>query len=127
MALKFLVVDDSEELASLMAEIVAASFAKADIRIAKDNHQALAILSSFDPNLITTDINHPGQSGYELLTLLRSRPETAFVPVVSLSATAGSAEAELAQYRHGFDAVLPKPWQTEQVIGAISRLLRVGR
>src|SRR5260221_2275857 len=124
MALKFLVVDDDDLLASLTAQVIQKSFPGSDVRAAHTNDHAFEILTSFIPHLVATDINHPGESGFELPTRLRSDPKTAFIPVVAVSGSS-TDQQQLAQYKHGFDAVVPKPWQTERLITTIARLLRV--
>jgi len=125
MTYKFLVIDDEEITSSLTAEVIRHSISGSEVLTAKTNEQALQVLSGFVPNLITTDINHPGGNGFEFLSRLRSDPKTAFVPVIAISGSGGSEQQELAQYRHGFDAVIPKPWQPGQLISAITRLLRL--
>jgi CheY-like chemotaxis protein len=125
MALRFLVVDDEDPLASLTAQVIQKSFAGSEVRTARTNEQAFHILTSFAPHLVTTDINHPGGSGFELLTRLRSDPKTAFIPVIAVSGSSSTDQQQLAQYKHGFDAVFPKPWQTKQLLTTIARLLRL--
>jgi DNA-binding response OmpR family regulator len=124
MALNFLVLDDEEPIADLIAHIIRKSFSGSQVYTAPTNEEAFKVLQTISPSLITTDINHPGGSGIDFLSRLRSRTETAFVPVIAISGIA-SENQQLAYYKHGFDAVFPKPWQTEELSAAISRLLRL--
>lgn len=124
MALKFLVLDDDENIRSLMTEIIQKSIAGSHVYAAQTNQEAFRILASIVPNLITTDINHPGGDGFDFLTKLRNGPKTASIPVIAISGQAKDHQ-QLAYYKHGFDAVVPKPWQTEELIAAIMRLLRL--
>jgi len=124
MALKFLVLDDEDSIASLTAQVIQRSFAGSEVYAVHTNEEAFRILASITPNLITTDIYHPGGDGFDFLTRLRGGPKTAFVPVIAISGNARDNQ-QLAYYKHGFDAVFPKPWQTEELIAAIARLLRL--
>jgi len=124
MALKILVLDDEELIVSVITHTIQKSIAESQVYTAQTNEEAFRILASITPNLITTDIYHPGGDGFDFLTRLRSQPRTAFIPVIAISGNAKDNQ-QLAYYKHGFDAVLPKPWQTEELIAAITRLLRL--
>jgi CheY-like chemotaxis protein len=124
MDLKFLVLDDEENIASAIARIIEHSIAGSQVYTAKTNEEALRIVASITPTLVTTDIYHPGGDGFEFLTRLRSEPKTAFIPVIAISGNARDSQ-QLEYYKHGFDAVVPKPFQTEELIIAITRLLRL--
>jgi CheY-like chemotaxis protein len=124
MALKFLVLDDDENTISLTTQVIEKAIAGSQVYAARTNEEAFRILASITPNLITTDIIHPGGDGFNFLTRLRSVPKTAFIPVIAISGNS-SDNQQLAYYKHGFDAVVPKPWQTQELIAAITRLLRL--
>jgi CheY-like chemotaxis protein len=124
MALKFLLLDDDEILLSLMTQIIQKSIPGSQVYTAQTNREAFRILASITPNLITTDINHPGDNGLAFLTQLRSETKTAFIPLVAISGSA-TDDRQLAYYKLGFDAVFLKPWKTEELIATITRLLRL--
>jgi CheY-like chemotaxis protein len=44
--------------------------------------EALQILARIHPSLIVTDMNMPTMSGRELITALKSKPETARIPII---------------------------------------------
>ena len=48
--------------------------------------RALTLARQEHPNLILLDLKLPGMDGYEVLQRLKSMPETAEIPVVSLRA-----------------------------------------
>lgn len=120
----FLVLDDDENTSSLIGYIIQKSIEGSQVYAARTNDEAFRILASNTPNLITTDIYHPGDDGFEFLTRLRGAPQTAFIPVIAVTGNANENQ-QLAYYRHGFDAVVPKPFQTEELIAVITRLLRL--
>jgi CheY-like chemotaxis protein len=65
------------------------------VQSATNGAEALDILSRIQPDLIFTDMQMPKMSGSELITALKSKPETARVPIIIVAARAsGFAESE---------------------------------
>ncbi len=124
MSLQFLVVDDEPVIREALASIIEHSIKGAEVQTAGTNEEAFRILVSTAPSLITSDIYRPGGDGFEFLTKLRSQSKNSFIPVIAISGQSND-EQQLAYYRHGFDAVVPKPFQTEDLITVINRLLRL--
>jgi CheY-like chemotaxis protein len=120
--LRFLVVDDEECLTSALRRWFEKTFPGAEVRAAPSTPEALRILDSYDPTMITTDYFHPGGNGVELLQHLRLDPRTRHIPVVLLSAT---DRFELDHFRAGFNAVLFKPFQLTDLLEVVTRLLNV--
>ncbi len=57
--------------------------------------EALEILNRMQPDLIVTDLQMSKMSGQELIAAVRSKPETAQIPIIIIaSRTSGSKEAE---------------------------------
>jgi CheY-like chemotaxis protein len=52
------------------------------VESASNGVEALDILTWMQPNLIVTDLQMPKMSGGELITALKSKPETAGVPII---------------------------------------------
>src|SRR6185503_1202602 len=72
---KILIVDDDVAIRTSLAEAV--SEWAAEVRIAADSTEALARVAERAPDLVLSDIRMPGESGVELLQLLRERaPDT---------------------------------------------------
>ena len=56
--------------------------------------EALEILNHTLPNLIITDLQMPKMTGHELIAVLKSKPETAKIPIIIIaSRAAGVAES----------------------------------
>jgi CheY-like chemotaxis protein len=75
-----LVVDDS----MLIRYTVCRFLEERGFRVESATHgvEALEILSRVRPDLIFTDIQMPKMSGTELITALKSKPETAGIPII---------------------------------------------
>ncbi|MFC7396327.1 chemotaxis protein CheW [Chelatococcus sp. GCM10030263] len=91
-----LLVDDSEFFRSMLAPLLRASGYR--VLVAESAEQALAMLAS--PRLIdvvVTDIEMPGKSGFDLVENLRSDSRTASMPVIALSSYASPPVVERAR------------------------------
>src|SRR5579863_5520989 len=65
------------------------------VESATNGAEALEVLERVKPDLIFTDMQMPKMSGSELITALKSKPETAAVPIIIVAGRAsGFAEAE---------------------------------
>jgi CheY-like chemotaxis protein len=81
---KVLLIDDSE----MTLELAAATLAEAgfDVRTSASLGDFDTALGEWRPDVVLTDVRMPGMSGVELCRFLKSRYETAHVPVVLFSA-----------------------------------------
>ena len=81
---KVLLVDDEDSLRKVMKELL-----ERDgyiVSEARDGAQALNEIDRVGPDIIVLDLNLPGLDGYGVLSHLRSRPATAAIPVIVLTA-----------------------------------------
>jgi CheY-like chemotaxis protein len=76
-----LLIDDDTELLTTMTAILTRSGYK--VRTAKDGFSALCEMRDGVPDVILSDLNMPGMSGFELLSVVRRRFPT--VPVIATS------------------------------------------
>lgn len=80
--------------------------AGAEVEIAPDGHEALAVLEQFCPDLVLTDILMPNMDGIELTSRLRREGYTSRIIGITAS-TAGNETQQLLE--SGADRVLAKP------------------
>lgn len=92
---KVLLIDDSELSLELACEALAGC--GFEVRTSTGLNDFGAALGQWRPDLILTDVKMPGMSGVELCRFLKSRYETAHVPVVLFSALPASELAALAR------------------------------
>jgi CheY-like chemotaxis protein len=65
------------------------------VESATNGVEALEVLDRFKPELIFTDMQMPKMTGSELITALKSKPETAQVPIIVVAGRAsGFVESE---------------------------------
>jgi CheY-like chemotaxis protein len=58
------------------------------VESATNGAEALEVLKRVQPDLIVTDMQMPKMSGSELITAIKSRPETAAVPIIIVAGRA---------------------------------------
>ena len=81
---KILLVDDSEITLHLATSVL--ERAGYEVRSTADIQTLGTVLGGWHPDVILTDVNMPGVSGVDLCRLLKSKYETAHVPVFLFSA-----------------------------------------
>ena len=91
-----------------------------EVTEAADGVAALAEVEQSPPDLLVTDFMMPRMNGAELVERLNASPETASIPVLLISSSAGATE------RVTFDEFLRKPFAPDTVL-AVSRRLLDGR
>jgi CheY-like chemotaxis protein len=55
------------------------------VEVAANGREALELAAQNTPGLIITDMQMPAMSGGELITALKSKPQTAMIPIVILT------------------------------------------
>ena len=74
------------------------------------------------PDIIIMDINLPGISGLEALSILRRSPETTAIPIIALTAAASERDRQRG-IEAGFFRYLTKPVKLDELISALETLL----
>lgn len=91
---------------------------------AKSGQEALE-LATKGPSLITLDVNLPDLLGYEVCRMLKSKPQTACIPVLGISAEFRSSTDKVRGLESGADGYLSGPVDPEELIANIRLLLRL--
>ena len=95
------------------------------VESAANGEEALEVLSRVQPALIVTDMQMPKMSGGELITALKSKPETAAMPIIIVASRASGFDksekrANFAIYKDvDIDAQLGKA--LDAIMGKASR------
>jgi len=88
---RVLVVDDDPDKLSLLE--MALTMAGYEVRTARDGEEGFAQMSSFQPDLVVSDVMMPRMNGYDLARRIRENPQTKFIPII-LQTAAGLRAAD---------------------------------
>ena len=118
---RILVIDDDEKLRRMVCrtlrrgghEVIEAEDGVAGLRVFKTDH----------PEIVVTDIVMPGKEGIE--TICDLRRESPSLPILAMSGGRASSD----DYLHfasllGADAILAKPFRSEDLLHEVDKLLR---
>lgn len=93
---------------------------------AENGESALRILSSVKPSVILLDVMMPDMDGYHLCSLLQENPDTAWIPVIFISALGEEQDRARAFAVGGVD-YLVKPVQRQTVRELVETHQHTGR
>lgn len=119
-----LLADDYPDAVDVLALFLrGAGFA---VLTSNDGASALAEATRQRPDLIVMDLEMPVLSGYEVAARLREQAETRHIPLIAATGYSNPRQLEDA-VRAGFDAVIVKPCDPDELVAQIRRLLELRR
>ncbi len=120
--IRVLALDDDADSVDIVKRILAAR--GAEVRMAHSVGEAMAILRTFTPDVILSDIGMPHQDGYDFIRQLREHPFFAGIPAVALTALARS-EDRTRVLNAGFQSHVSKPLAGAEVVAVVRSLGRL--
>ncbi|MDZ8092317.1 MAG: response regulator [Nostoc sp. DedQUE05] len=87
----------------------------------------LEAIVNFQPDLIILDVQLPDISGFEVCRQIKANPETAFIPVLHLSASFVQSQDKAEGLDSGADAYLVQPVEPIELLATLRSLLRIRR
>lgn len=115
---RILVVDDDAVTREALAEVLQDE--GYEVALAADGLEAVAMLSTYQPDMVLTDLQMPGLNGMNVLTHVKNVYPT--TPVIIFTAHA-TLDAEREARRQGAQDFLQKPLDFDDVLVRIARAL----
>ena len=117
---RVLVIDDDDELTSLLAEFLG----RYGISVSAASNPAVGLRSmkSNPPDLLVLDVMLPGMDGFAVCRKIR---ESSQVPIIMLTAR-GDLTDRVLGLELGADDYLPKPFEPRELVARIQAVLRRG-
>lgn len=115
-----LIVDDEENI----REIIKASFSdRYQVKEAANGVEALVLINEQPPDLMILDWMMPTLNGTSVIERLKKNPDTAFIPILMLTAK-GAVNDLVTGLHHGADDFIKKPFDLKELAARIEAMLR---
>lgn len=111
--------DDADIVALVRLRLERAGY---EVVTACDGLQAMAAVDERVPDLAVIDVMMPRMDGHEVVRALRSRPDTARLPVIVLTAAVHDRVAD-ASADAGVDVHMRKPFSPRELVARADELL----
>ena len=92
---------------------------------AASGEEALDVLREEAPHVVLLDIMMPGMDGYEVCRRIREHPETAYLPIVMI--TASDTQEKVRAIEAGADDFVTKPFDQAELLARVKSLVRIKR
>ena len=119
-----LVVDDEQDIAGLIKHTLEKG-GELEVELVATGDAALKAVNERTPDLIVLDLNLPVLSGLEVCRILRSRPATARVPIIMLTARTSESD-RVTGLDVGADDYITKPFSLRELAARVRAVLRRG-
>lgn len=93
-----------------------------EVEVAENGELAMEAIERSHPNLILLDLMLPKFNGFEVLEILKSKPETSSIPIVVLTAKAEEKDRQRA-LGLGADAYMTKPFRPQELWDVLKEFL----
>ena len=118
---QILVVDDSKSIRERLEGILSPEYR---VETADSGEMALAILTTFKPDLLLLDVEMPGMNGIELCRRIRKDASLGFVKVIMISSLV-KLDERLKGYQAGVDDYLGKPFKKEELLAKVKVFVKL--
>ncbi|HEX9875117.1 MAG TPA: Hpt domain-containing protein [Gammaproteobacteria bacterium] len=115
-----LVVDDSITMRRVTQRLLERRGIK--VLTARDGMDAVTVLQDHEPDIILLDIEMPRMDGYQFATHVRNDPKARDIPIIMITSRSGEKHRARA-IEIGVNDYLSKPYQEDQLVGAVGALL----
>jgi len=92
---------------------------------ATSGEEALDVLTTERPHLVLLDVLMPGLDGHEVCRRIRANPDTAYLPVVMV--TASESQEKIRAIESGADDFVTKPFDQAELLARVRSLVRIKR
>jgi DNA-binding response OmpR family regulator len=120
--MRVLVVEDEPDVAALIKMTLERGGDLA-VDVAMSGEDALKDVAHQRPDLVVLDLNLPVLDGLEVCRILRTRPNSANVPIIMLTARSGESD-RVRGLEMGADDYITKPFSPRELVARVRAALR---
>ncbi len=116
---KLLIVEDNPDVIIYIQSFLSKQY---DIQLANNGEAGIQRAIEVIPDIIISDVMMPKKDGFELVTALKQDERTSHIPIILLTAKA-TQQDKLVGLKFGADAYLMKPFDKEELLIRLEKLL----
>lgn len=120
---RLLIIEDNPDVQHYLQTILENHY---KITLAPDGKQGIDTALEMIPDIVITDVMMPEKDGFQVCDELKSNERTNHIPIVMLTAKA-DADSRIEGLRTGADAYLAKPFNKEELLIRLKKLLQLRR
>lgn len=117
---KIFVVDDQEEILSLLKDFLTGH--GFNVTTSKEPKTVVNRIKSLQPDLILLDLLMPALGGFDICEILNSDPQTRGIPIIVMSGLNDLVDIKKA-YKLGIVGYLAKPFALEELLREVNKCL----
>ncbi|MEZ4955447.1 MAG: two-component regulator propeller domain-containing protein [Saprospiraceae bacterium] len=114
-----LLIEDNPDVVAYLATCLQDQYS---LLVGKDGQEGVEIAFNNIPDIIITDVMMPHKDGFEVSQILKNDQRTSHIPIIMLTAKADMG-SKLEGLEKGVDAYLSKPFNKEELIIRLKKLL----
>jgi PAS domain S-box-containing protein len=117
---RVLIADDDQKVRVLLSELLEAE--DYEVWCASDGGSARDAVTSFDPEVVISDVVMPVMNGIDLCRFIKKDPSTSNIPVLLISGLRNAAGDSLEGLTAGADDYLNVPFRNDELLVKVARL-----
>jgi PAS domain S-box-containing protein len=117
---RVLIADDDQKVRALLKDLLEAD--GYEVSCASDGGVARDSLTTFEPEVVISDVMMPVLDGIELCRHIKSDPKTSSIPVLLISGQRNAPDDSLEGLTAGADDYLNVPFRNEELLVKVARL-----
>ena len=114
-----LIIEDNRDVVAYLRSCLDDSY---ELEVAFNGLIGIEKALELTPDLIISDVMMPEKNGYEVCDILKNDERTSHIPIILLTAKADAA-SKIEGLRRGADAYLAKPFDQEELLVRLARLV----
>ena len=122
---KILAIDDTRDNLVSIKALLKMLIPSCQVITASSGKQGIQLALTEQPDVILLDIHMPEMDGFEVCTVLKSKPGTADIPIVILTAMKTASHHRVKALELGADAFLTKPINESELAAQVKAMLRI--